>query len=588
MIPPMDSRGHAAIASGAAAEGDRVMEPTAARPGPRRLARTVALAVLILLASALLPLAAGAGPAVHETRTERLEGLPAAAGALSDATRAALTAPTPTAMPFDTVGFGHPDAVDVEVRTSVDGETWTRWFTAESIAADDVAPEAGEAGAAWRTMTEPVYVREAAWLQARLPAGADPAELTVELLDSSGLSASWGARLGAGVRAALGDGATARAAGSRPAIVTREQWGANESWRNGEPRYASQVRYGVLHHTAGTNAYGPGDGPARVRSYYSYHTRTLGWNDLGYNLLVDRYGAIYEGRAGGLERGVIGAHARGFNTGSFGVSVMGNFHGHGAPPAAALRALEDVVAWKFLVHDIDPDAVIDVVSGGSGTHAAGTVARIPTLIGHRDVGTTACPGSDLYPLLDGLRRAVAEKVGDVDARFIDVNYRGAHGADIDAIAEAGITEGCGPRRYCPEQPVTRREMASFIGRTLALPEGNGTTFADVGDADVHRGAIYALADAGITVGCGEGRYCPHDEVSRAQMASFLSRALDLPDGDPGGFTDVWSESTHARDIDALADSGITRGCAPQRFCPNASVTREQMASFLERARKMGY
>ncbi|MFO7899627.1 MAG: N-acetylmuramoyl-L-alanine amidase [Planctomycetota bacterium] len=564
------------------------METMAARPGRRLLARTVALAALVLVASVLLPLTAGAGSPVHETRAERLDGLPAAAEALAGGAGAVETAPVRTPMPFDTVGFDHPDGIDVEVRTSADGETWTRWFTAESIADDDVAPDAGEGGAAWRTMTEPVYVREAAWLQTRLPDGADPAELSVELLDSSGLSASWGARLEASVRAALGDGARAQAAGSRPAIVSRQAWGADESWRNGEPRYASEVRFGVLHHTAGTNAYGPGDGPALVRSHYAYHTRTLGWDDLGYNVLVDRYGTIYQGRAGGLERGVIGAHARGFNTGSFGVAVMGDFHLTAAPPAEALRAVEEVVAWKALLHGIDPEAVIDVVSGGSDSHPAGSVARIPTLVGHRDVGATACPGSELYPRLAEIRANVSDAVGDVNVRFLDVDYGGAHGADIDAIAEAGITEGCDLRRYCPEQPVTRREMASLISRTLSLPDGDGTAFTDVSETDAHRGAIYALADAGITVGCGEGRYCPRGEVSRAEMASFLSRALDLPDGEPGGFTDVWSGSTHAHDIDALAASGITRGCAPERFCPNASVTREQMASFLERARTMGY
>ncbi len=555
----------------------------------RRFTRVLILAGLVGLLAALLPAVAGAGPEIHPTQFDQIDGLPAAATiASTGSSDEVLTEPTEAPMPFDTVGFDHPDGVDVEVRTSEDGQEWSPWFEADAIEADDSGPEADEgADDSWLTKTEPVYVREASWLQVRLPPGSDPSELSVELLDSSGQSESLTSRIGSKLRAAWTSTPQAQASANRPSVVSRAGWGANESWRSGSPRYSSNVRYGVVHHTAGTNAYSRSDSPARVRSYYSYHTRTLGWADIGYNILVDRYGVVYEGRAGGLERGVIGAHARGFNAGSFGISVMGNFQ-NVTPPAEALRSLEQAVAWKFDIHGIDPDATINVTSGGSPTHPAGTTARIPTLIGHRDVGSTACPGTQFYGQLNNIRSRVSNLVAQANVRFLDVNYSGAHGADIDAIAEAGITEGCGPREYCPKRNVTRGEMASFITRTLSMPAVDGSTFSDVSDSDGHRGAIYALAEAGITRGCDDGMYCPYTDVTRAQMASFLTRALDLPDGSDSPFTDLWSGSAHSEDIAALAASGITQGCAPDRFCPNDTVTRDQMASFLERARRMGF
>ena len=125
-------------------------------------------------------------------------------------------------------------------------------------------------------------------------------------------------------------------------------------------------------------------------------------------------------------------------------------------------------------------------------------------------------------------------------------------------------------------------MASFLVRALDLEEG-GEAFDDVQDGNVHRGDIARLARSGITRGCGPGRFCPTQPVTRAQMASFLQRALDLERGDGDMFGDVTAGNPHRRDIDALALAGITVGCGQGRFCPDAPVTRAQMATFLVRA-----
>jgi hypothetical protein len=167
-------------------------------------------------------------------------------------------------------------------------------------------------------------------------------------------------------------------------------------------------------------------------------------------------------------------------------------------------------------------------------------------------------------------------------RFRDVWIHDVHAGAIVTVADAGITLGCGAGdRFCPHDPVSREQVATFITRALALPESaGGATFADVDG--VHATSIGALSDAGLTQGCAPDRFCPREGLTRAEMASFLARSLELDDG-RRTFTDVRPGSTHAGAIAALADHGVTEGCAPDRFCPSAVVTRAQMASFLARA-----
>jgi hypothetical protein len=154
--------------------------------------------------------------------------------------------------------------------------------------------------------------------------------------------------------------------------------------------------------------------------------------------------------------------------------------------------------------------------------------------------------------------------------------------DILWIAARGITTGCAPQRYCPQSLVSREEMASFLVRGLGLPL-TSTDYFDDDAGSIHQPAINALAAAGVTNGCGPRRFCPQLSVSRAEMASFLVRALGLPLTSTDYFDDD-AGSMHQPAINALASSGITTGCGPSRlYCPLSGVTREQMAAFLHRA-----
>jgi hypothetical protein len=154
-------------------------------------------------------------------------------------------------------------------------------------------------------------------------------------------------------------------------------------------------------------------------------------------------------------------------------------------------------------------------------------------------------------------------------------------ADILWIAQRGITIGCGGGRFCPQDAVTRDQMASFLVRSLGLAPSSTDYFSD-DEGSIHEADINALAASGITLGCGGGVYCPTSPVTREQMASFLVRGFRLAATATDYFSDD-SASPHQADINALAASGITNGCGGSSYCPGGWVTREQMAAFLHRA-----
>jgi hypothetical protein len=155
-------------------------------------------------------------------------------------------------------------------------------------------------------------------------------------------------------------------------------------------------------------------------------------------------------------------------------------------------------------------------------------------------------------------------------------------ASIAWAYQAGITGGCDVFLYCPGASVTRAQMAMFIDRAMHLPATEEDYFSD-DDGITGEGSINRMAAAGITGGCGDGRFCPKNPVTRSQMAAFLVRALDLPPATEANHFDDDDGDSFESAIDSLAESMITGGCGPRRYCPRASVTRAQMAAFLYRA-----
>ena len=174
-------------------------------------------------------------------------------------------------------------------------------------------------------------------------------------------------------------------------------------------------------------------------------------------------------------------------------------------------------------------------------------------------------------------------------RFADVPPDHPHFEAIETVAADGITTGCGDGiNFCPDSAVTRAQMARFLQRALDLPAPDEpASFADVDPDGVHAEAIEAVLAKGITTGCGDGtNFCPDDEVTRAQMARFLERAFKIPvPEEPAGFTDVDPDGAHAEAIEAVFAAEIIQGCNtdPLRYCPDDKVTRAEMASVLIQA-----
>ena len=195
-----------------------------------------------------------------------------------------------------------------------------------------------------------------------------------------------------------------------PPIVPRASWGADERIRRGPPSYAPDIRLSIVHHTAGRNDYSRAEAAAIVKGIQLFHVQGNGWNDIGYNFLVDRFGTIYEGRFGGADRNVVGAHAQGFNTGSVGIALLGTYGDATPPSQAAQDAIARLIAWRLDVAHVDPTSFLTFVSGGSDRHPNGIPVLLNAVSGHRDTGYTACPGDALYGRL-GTVAATARATG---------------------------------------------------------------------------------------------------------------------------------------------------------------------------------
>jgi uncharacterized protein with LGFP repeats len=201
-------------------------------------------------------------------------------------------------------------------------------------------------------------------------------------------------------------------AGQAPAIIARAQWGADQAVHCGNRPFDQPIRAAVVHHTAESNDYQPEDSAGIVQSILAYHTQILGWCDIAYNALVDKYGQVFEGRAGALLGPVQGDHTGGFNNDSWGVAMIGNFDDI-APTPIQLHTIGRLIGWRLGIDHVDPRGTVALASmGGENTHFPfGAVANLPTVFAHRDTGATDCPGNVAYGLLDEIRETAAHFSG---------------------------------------------------------------------------------------------------------------------------------------------------------------------------------
>ncbi len=263
--------------------------------------------------------------------------------------------------------------------------------------------------------------------------------------------------------------------GQPPNIIGRAQWGADEAMRCGNTVYDNGIRAAVVHHTAGSNDYAPEDSAGIVRSIYEYHTRTLGWCDIAYNALVDKYGQVFEGRAGGMDKPVEGSHTGGFNRNTWGVAMMGDFDV--VPPTPIqLRTIARLIGWRLGIDHVDPRGTVVLTSaGGSFTKfPVGATPTLPTIFTHRDVGNTDCPGNAAYAVMDQIRDIAArfndppgpQDLVDTTARRGDPGPMGFDGRDEQPARRADVAGGVRVRARRGMRPSTR---ARCTGRRRAEP-----------------------------------------------------------------------------------------------------------------------
>ncbi|HWJ65975.1 MAG TPA: N-acetylmuramoyl-L-alanine amidase [Nocardioides sp.] len=319
------------------------------------------------------------------------------------------------------------DAIEIEVRTRT-GEEWSGWTTAEYH--DEHGPDPSTAeGKRARPGTDALLVGDVDAVQVRVATEeAAPADMKIAVIDPGRAKAT--AKEQPAIDTADVDGTGDPATGTdgtsdgtsdgevteedlelqagvytaRPRIYSRAQWGANESIRDRSSLSYYEVHAGFVHHTVNANGYTADQVPGIIRGIYSYHVKTRGWSDIGYNFLVDRFGRIWEGRAGGVDRPVVGAHTRGYNQYSFSMSAIGNFD-TARPSSAMVTAYAKLFAWKLSLHG---------VSASDTSQKLGST-YFPAVNGHRDAGSTACPGRYLYAMLPTIRS---------DARALQKAWRG--------------------------------------------------------------------------------------------------------------------------------------------------------------------
>ncbi|MCU1499243.1 MAG: hypothetical protein JWM47_3196, partial [Acidimicrobiales bacterium] len=292
-----------------------------------------------------------------------------------------------------------------EVRAH-DGGGWSKWYTVDGDGNEAPDANSGEGGATGNA--GPAFLgRDISNIEVRSPAGSDTDlgsihGLVVHAIDSE---------------PAKTDG-VASAASAPPFIIPRSQWGADESWRddsggdcNGIPDYSDNIKIGIVHHTDSRNDYTSAESAAIIRGIYDFHVHTNGWCDVAYNFFVDRFGQIFEGRYGGVERTAIGGHTSGFNKVSTGVAVIGDFT-QTPVPAAAHDSLVQILAWKLGYQGVDPQGSSSVTVGSntSAKWAEGTTVTLPNIEGHGDSNNTSCPGQYLENMLPQLRTDVANVI----------------------------------------------------------------------------------------------------------------------------------------------------------------------------------
>ena len=303
-----------------------------------------------------------------------------------------------------------PAEAGIELRFRGARGRWSRWVSAGARGHGPEGPPVGG-----RLVGDPVWTGGATAVQVRSTRALSGVRL--HLVDVSGGAGARRRAIAAGPfasAAALPRATPMLDAGAgQPPIIARRAWAQGMAPPRVAPGYGA-VRMAFVHHTENPNGYTPGEVGAMLLAIYAFHRHVNGWNDIGYNFVVDLYGRIFEARAGGIDEPVVGAHAGGYNLVSTGVAVLGSLMS--APISAAARnALQELLAWKLSLHGLPTEGRVSVSVNPAGAvysrYPAGARVSLPHIAGHRDGDSTDCPGNVLYSELPAIRRSVRHLAG---------------------------------------------------------------------------------------------------------------------------------------------------------------------------------
>ena len=403
---------------------------------------------------------------------------------------------------------GPSTGVQVEVRTRTDG-VWSSW----AALGVEASEEGGVPG------TEPLWVGDADGVAARVTSeGAAPQDVRISTIDpgeagqaattgSAVTGASWtGAADGVARATTVADGAPAYT--PMPSIITRSAWGASSGTTCSAPTTGDRTRGVVVHHTAGTNSYTKSESASIVRATQAYHVKSRKWCDLGYNFLVDKYGQIFEGRRGGLDRAVRAAHSGNdpVNTFTMGVSMMGNYDV--VKPTEALKdSMVKLLGWRMGTNFLP----------AKGKYSLGGKS-LNMIAGHRDVLSTACPGRYGYAWLSeagGLRDRVEAYIaaystpvkslyGSLGADAVGAIFigeaRSSHGSRLRGKLMDLYSKTGSPTAYAVSGAI-RTEYGALGARTgvLGYPAGGVETIPGAMRQTFDNGRIYQVANKVYTL-----------------------------------------------------------------------------------------
>ena len=461
------------------------------------------------------------------------------------------------------------DDITLQVRTRTDS-TWSDWMDIDYD--PDHGPDPGSAEARHaRPGTDALLVGKVDQVQARaqttagveLPADlrlavVDPGEaqrtaMEKPALDTTTMDGSPGdATATAGAPAALATDPGQGTAGSdqidlqaatytpKPQIYSRAQWGADESMRDKSSLHYFEVHAGFVHHTVNANDYSRAEVPALLRGIYAYHTQSRGWSDIGYNYLVDRFGRIWEGRYGGIDRAVVGAHTLNYNDYAFAMSAIGNYDIK-QPSQVMVEAYGALFAWKLSLHGVDASSAKQWV--GSRYFEA--------INGHRDAAATACPGRYLYAKIPQIRRLAAEAQRGWSGRELESNLAGSSYPDL-VVRRSSDGKGF----VIPTGGLTSFDTSVPAASGLVAGQKVVTTPDVTGDATGDLVVLSSDGSAVVRPGTGSGAFGAAVRTTRAFAGHDLLTAVGDLNGDDRN--DLVARVTGSGRLDAYYGRGNGR------------------------------